>query len=134
MKKNPGTESARWLAQAEEEFKDAAALKDMGRFYLSLYLCQQCAEKALKAFIYLNIDEPLFSHSVSTLLKLATEIDPGFGDLKGARRLDDYYIPTRYPNGLPGEIPARYYTDPDEAAQALSWSGQIIELVRNKLV
>ena len=133
MKKDPQGEAIRWLTQAEEEFKDAYKLMELGRYYLSLFLCQQSAEKALKAFIYLKEEEPIFSHSVAMLLKLAISLDDDFKPLKRAKRLDDYYIPTRYPNGLPGEIPSQYYDDRDEVEEALSWSGKIIKLVREKI-
>ena len=133
MRRDPKGEALRWLAQAEEEFKDASTLANAGRYYLSLYLCQQSAEKALKAFIYLREEEPLLTHSVATLLKLASNIDRDFNSLKQAKRLDDYYIPTRYPNGLPGEVPARYYDDVDEAKRALSLSEEVLGLVRNKI-
>lgn len=133
MREDPKGEAIRWLTQAEEEFKDASDLMTAGRFYLSLFLCQQSAEKALKAFIYLKEEEPVFSHSVAILLKLAISIDSDFKSLKGAKRLDDYYIPTRYPNGLPGEIPAHYYDDRDEVEKALTWSEKIIKLVKKKI-
>lgn len=54
MKADPKGEARRWLNQTEEEFKDAQALMMAGRYYLSLSLCQQSAEKVLKAFIYLH--------------------------------------------------------------------------------
>jgi hypothetical protein len=47
MKRNPDDEAKRWLAQAEEEYKDAAFLMGARRYYLALYLCQQSAEKGL---------------------------------------------------------------------------------------
>lgn len=133
MKDNKRIEAFRWLAQAEEEFNDAKLLTEMGRFYLSLFLCQQSAEKALKAYIYVFEEEPIFTHSVSVLLKMASEIDPEFSVLKDAKRLDDYYIPTRYPNTLPGEIPAKYYDDKLEAERALRLASDVIELVKNKI-
>ena len=133
MRADPKAEALRWLAQAEEEFKDASYLMKSGRYYLSLFLCQQSAEKALRAFVYSKEEEPIFSHSVAVLLKLATSLDPDFASLKDARRLDDYYIPTRYPNGLPGGIPAEYFDDPDEAERALMWSKRVIELARKKI-
>lgn len=133
MKEDRKGEAIRWLTQAEEEFKDASDLTKAGRFYLSLFLSQQSAEKALKVFIYLKEEEPMFSHSVAELLNLAMSLDAEFKPLKGAKRLDDYYIPTRYPNGLPGEIPAKYYDDREEVQKALAWSEQIIKLVRKKI-
>ncbi len=41
----------------------------------------------------------------------AAEYDPEFAQLRDdIAPLDAYYIPTRYPNGLPDNIPARVYT------------------------
>ncbi len=133
MRRDPKEEATRWLAQAEEEWKDAKALLQRKRFYLSLFLAQQSAEKALKAFIYYKEEEPLFTHSVAELLKIASSIDQDFKTLRGAKRLDDYYIPTRYPNGLPGDIPARYYDDPEEGEEALSLARRVIDLAKEKI-
>jgi HEPN domain-containing protein len=44
---------------------------------------------------------------------------PALGRLREvAQQLDQYYIPTRYPNGLPGGVPAEVFTkrQADEAA------------------
>ena len=133
MKRDARAEAERWLAQADDEYKDADFLMQARRFYLSLYLCQQSAEKALKAFIYFKEQEPVMSHSISVLVDVAAAIDPDFETLVIAKRLDDYYIPTRYPNGLPGDIPSRYYTDEDEAKRALSLSDSVIRLVKSKI-
>jgi len=46
--------------------------------------------------------------------------------------LDRFYIPTRYPNGLPGGIPAEVYLFGD-AQQAISLAGEAIELVAKQL-
>lgn len=133
MKRDAKAEADRWLAQAEEEHKDAGFLMQARRYYLSLYLCQQSAEKALKAFIYYKEQEPVFSHSIAVLVNVAGALDPDFEALAGAKRLDDYYIPTRYPNGLPGDIPSRYYTDEDEVKRALTLSDRVIGLARQKI-
>lgn len=41
-------------------------------------------------------------------------------------KLDKYYVITRYPNGLPGLIPAEYF-DEDEASKAITSANAIIE-------
>ncbi|MGB9596671.1 MAG: HEPN domain-containing protein [Candidatus Poribacteria bacterium] len=133
MRPDNRKEAFRWLAQAEEEIKDVEFLMNAKRYYLSLFLCQQSAEKALKAYIYFKEEEHLHTHSVSDLIKLASEIDSDFSSIKSAKRLDDYYIPTRYPNGLPGDIPAKYYDDPEEVKRALNLSKEIIKLVKSKI-
>jgi HEPN domain-containing protein len=133
MKRDAKAEADRWLTQAEEEHKDAELLMRARRYYLSLYLCQQSAEKALKAFVYFKEQEPVFSHSIAVLVNVAAALDPEFDTIVSAKRLDDYYIPTRYPNGLPGDIPSRYYNDEEEVKRALTLSGSVIKMVKKKV-
>ena len=44
-------------------------------------------------------------------------------------KLDKYYIPTRYPNGLPDLIPDMAYFD-DDAVTAIGLAEKLIERVR----
>jgi HEPN domain-containing protein len=47
-----------------------------------------------------------------------------------AKTLDSYYIPTRYPNGLPGKsIPAHYYSKED-GDLCISYAGLILKNVK----
>ena len=133
MRRNPEDEGRRWLKQAQEEFQDAQRLREAGRFYLSLFLCQQAAENALKAYLYFGGEEPIFSHSVTELLAFAASYDSEFENLAKVKRLDDYYLPTRYPNSLPGGIPAEYYDDDTEALEAERMAEAVIALVKQKL-
>jgi len=66
---------------------------------------QQAAEKALKAFLYSNGEEIVLGHSVARLLKSSFKYDSDLETIKGTEGLDKYYIPTRYPNRLPGGVP-----------------------------
>lgn len=133
MRRNPEDEGRRWLKQAQEEFQDARRLREAGRFYLSLFLCQQAAEKALKAYLYFKGEEPILSHSVTELLTVAAPYDSDFENLVRAKRLDDYYLPTRYPNSLPGGVPAEYYDDDAEALETERTAEAVIALVKQKL-
>lgn len=125
----------RWLILAQDEFQDADDLRKRGRFYLALFHFQQAAEKALKAFLYLEVKsgEVFFTHSIGDLVEMARERDPAFQQVMPAKRLDQYYIPTRYPNGLPGGVPSRYYDDPKEAEEAMLLAKSVIELVEGKV-
>lgn len=51
---------------------------------------------------------------------------------KRASTLDTYYIPTRYPNGLPGGIPSEAYQKED-AQRALSICNEVIDMVEKKI-
>jgi HEPN domain-containing protein len=60
-------------------------------------------------------------------------MDADFRRVEMSKRLDQYYVPTRYPNGLPGGVPSRYYDDPEEAAEAAELARQVVELAAAKL-
>lgn len=125
-------EFLRWYTQARDEYRDADDLRKRKRFYLALFHFQQSAEKALKAYLYLRARsvQVLYTHSVSELLRIATASDRMFLKVRNAGKLDSYYIPTRYPNGLPGSVPSRYFDDPKEALAAKKLAGGLITLVK----
>ncbi len=135
MKKPRKEESDRWLTQAKDEFEDADDLRKRERFYLALFHFQQAAEKALKAYLYFKVEsfEVFYTHSIDDLLGLAMELDAEFKEVTQAKKLDQYYIPTRYPNGLPGGVPSRFYDDPKEAEEAMVLAKRIIDLVEKKM-
>jgi HEPN domain-containing protein len=136
MKKPHKEEAVRWFIHAKDEFKDADDLRKRERFYLALFHFQQAAEKALKAYLYLKAKSSMvfLTHSIGDLLEMAIEIDPDFKEVKRAKKLDQYYIPTRYPNGLPGGVPSRFFDDPKESEVAMHLAKQVIELVEKKLI
>ena len=133
MKRDPKAEGLRWLEQAEADRKGAQLLYNGGSFDLATFVSQQLAEKALKAFLYSRGEEVVIGHSVEALCRWAAELDPDFDTLREVvSPLDGYYIPTRYPNGLPDSIPARVYTR-DVAGDALRRADKALSVVRAKL-
>jgi HEPN domain-containing protein len=46
--------------------------------------------------------------------------------------LDAFYIPTRYPNGLPGGLPSEAYTR-EEADRAIEKSSKVVQLMERNL-
>lgn len=129
-------ESRRWLVQAQDEFADADELKRRGRFYLALFHFQQAAEKALKAYLYLTMrsrEEVFTTHSLEELLQKVRTLDRDFRGVKGAKKLDEYAIRSRYPDSLPGKIPSRYFDDPEEAEEAMCLAKGVVELVERKI-
>jgi HEPN domain-containing protein len=66
---------------------------------------------------------------VADLARQCAEYDARFEALIGVGGgLDRHYIPTRYPNGLPGGIPAEAF-DADDAEKALRQAQLIIQQV-----
>jgi len=135
MKREPREEAQRWLIHARDEFQDANELRLRSRFYLALFHFQQATEKAIKAFLYsvAGSEEIFFTHSIYELMRLAKEATPDFEKVEKAAKLDQYYIPTRYPNGLPGGVPSRFYTNPEEAREAMELARAVLEMVEGKL-
>jgi HEPN domain-containing protein len=114
------SEAQRWLKQALYD-RDAARLaRDHGFHEHACFLAQQSAEKGLKAFLYARGLGPVLGHSTLVLVRECAALEISFAPLESAcRRLDQLYIPTRYPNGLPGSIPHDFY-DRGLADQALA--------------
>jgi HEPN domain-containing protein len=126
------SEAERWLEQARRDLDDARYAAAGSRWNLACFLAQQAAEKALKAYLYARGAEAVWGHSVAELCQDAAAHDPDFEAARTeAAALDQYYIPTRYPNSLPGGIPADAYTR-DDAERALARSETVIELVARK--
>ncbi len=116
MRDDPKAEGSRWLEQAREDLKWAELLAREGGFHVACFIARPVAEKALKAFLYAAGESVVLGHSVERLCLAAGERDQAFRDHIGSwAGLDGYYLPTRYPNSLPGSILARVYSR--EAAQ-----------------
>ena len=133
MKRGPLSEGLRWLEQAKADREGAQLLLDGGSYHLACFVGQQVAEKALKAFLYAQGEDLVIGHSVEALCRWAARFDADFERLRGeVSPLDAYYIPTRYPNGLPDSIPARVYTRP-VAVEVLRLTDLVLQLVQQKL-
>jgi HEPN domain-containing protein len=113
-------EARRWLRQALHD-RDAARLnREHGFFEHACFVAQQSAEKALKAFLYARGQGPVLGHSTLALAGAASAFESSFDSLGDAcRRLDQLYIGTRYPNGIPDGVPHDFY-DRGLADQALA--------------
>ena len=131
--KKARNEAERWLRQAESDLAFAALGAREGFPAQACFTSQQAAEKALKAIHYLSGARFVPGHSLVELLERAAVQREGLLHLRdSARQLDQYYIPTRYPNGLPGGIPAEVFTDA-QAGDAVSRAHAFIEAARTLL-
>ncbi len=86
----------------------------------------------IESYLRARSAEVFYTHSLEELLDMAAEVDPAFRKVFAAKKLDRYYIPTRYPNGLPDGIPADVYTE--KAAQdAVALAEEVVEAIRERL-
>lgn len=119
-------ESARWLAQARRDLEAASANRLAGFHEWACFLSQQAAEKVLKGFLHLHGERGIFSNSILALMRRSTEVEPRWSPLDAAKRLDEVYIPSRYPNGLQEGTPGEFYNDKD-ADQCIVLARQIVD-------
>ena len=124
--------SADWMKQAERDLENAKYELKGGFYEWSCFLCQQAAEKAVKA-IYQKLGAEAFGHSVAGLLKkLPEKYKPSAELIERAKELDKAYIPTRYPNVHPEGAPFELYTE-NEARRLINYAEEILKFCKDIL-
>jgi len=120
-------EGERWLRFAREDLHMAELAMPAGIYNQVCFHAQQCAEKAIKGLLALQQIVPPRTHQIADLLPLL-EANP-FAELSlEIQLLDRFYIPTRYPDALPGTLPEGL-PERDDAEQALITARQALEVV-----
>lgn len=103
MRRDKKQGAKRWFLQALRDLDDAKFNLSGKRYNVACFLSQQSAEKGLKAYLFFKGAEEVCWHSVGDLCRDAESFDKDFEEIENAASsLDKYYIPTRYPNALPG--------------------------------
>jgi HEPN domain-containing protein len=128
-------EAMRWLGTAKEDLEASRALLEKEKFSHACFFAQQCGEKAVKA-IWIGMAEDPWGHSTQKLIheipdkRVRHRMEKL---LEEGATLDRYYIPTRYPNGLPDLTPGKVYFRKDAelcihtAQRILEEAGKLIE-------
>lgn len=112
-----------WFKQAQNDFLWAQDTLVSEKFAQACFICQQVAEKSLKAVAYFKDYDMVKSHSV---LEIARSLGIN-GEIENiAKRLDLYYISTRYPDAFPSGAPFEYYTK-DQAEEAVGFAAVILD-------
>lgn len=90
-----------WIEIAEEDMSVAKlgfSISSAVSYRLIAFHSQQCAEKYLKAFLLYNkVDFP-YTHNITTLIDLCSEIDETLEELRDAEILTSYATANRYPS------------------------------------
>ena len=121
------------MDRSEDLLKDAddslGAAKDLlisGRWAKVCFHSQQAAELALKAALN-SLGLEVKGHDASLLLDQLEEYEPEIKVLSDtARRLDQYYIPTRYANAFHSGSAMDHYTQA-QANEAVRQAQSILE-------
>lgn len=127
-------EARRWLDTAREDLAASGALQEAGKYSHACFFAQQSAEKAVKA-LWFAVEEDPWGHSIQKLIMEMPELqarDWLQEVLEEGALLDRYYIPTRYPNGLPDLTPGKVYFKND-AVLCLETAGKVLQRVEEYL-
>jgi len=127
-------EADRWWRTAQDDIEAAQSLHDALKFSHACFLSPQSAEKAMKALSF-AIDGDPWGHSIQKLVMQfpQQEMLPNMDNwLTNAAHLDKFYIPTRYPNGLPDLTPGQTYISQD-STQAIEKAKFFLEEVHKLL-
>jgi len=128
--KDPQKEGKRWLMQAVHDL-ELASYDFQGGFYAAAcFNAQQTTGKALKGFLLAKGERVVLGHSVAELIQRCETYESSFAHLRSrAGKLDRFYLPTRYPNSLPGGIPSEVF-DKEDAEGALQVAAEVVERAR----
>lgn len=122
-----------WLFFAESDLKLAKKALEEGIYHLACFHAQQTAEKLLKTCLA-AADKP--APRIHSLVDLYERVQPSYPELEQYRNaleiLDQYYIPTRYPDALPGTLPEGLPTE-QHAQEAIVAVDGLFELIKKFL-
>ena len=121
----------RWLMFARQDLRMAELALSEGIFNQTCFHAQQCVEKAIKGWLEQQGRRPPRTHRMADLL---TMLPPDLmGELNDVLLLlDRFYIPTRYPDALPGML-AEGVPGQRDAQEALDVARRALEYVERAL-
>jgi len=118
-----------WLDKADEDLVVARLVFQENHFAHTCFLSQQSIEKALKAYLIAETNKYPRTHKLVDLLQLCLAREPEFLQFQAdCVSVDQYYIPTRYPDGIPGSLPSGL-PNAKQAQKAMSAADAILQYV-----
>lgn len=122
-----------WLDKAAEDLAVARLVLHEEHTAHACFLSQQCIEKSLKAYLIVQANSYPRTHKLVDLQNLCEHLDPAFSQfLDDCIRIDEYYIPTRYPEGIPG-IASSGMPSKTAAENTINAANNILEFVTRQL-
>jgi HEPN domain-containing protein len=121
-----------WFNQAVRDLEQAEDSQRAKRYEWACFAAQQAAEKAVKA-LHLQLGQEAWGHVIAKLLQELPEnvLVPEELIEKG-RVLDNFYIPSRYPNSHPQGSPFEHY-GPLQSKEAIQYAREILEFARSQM-
>ena len=110
-----------WMRQASYDLESARFMMREGFYSQVCFMAEQVAEKTLKALAFHRGDSDVRGHSLKALVSSLEVSYPELSEFyEIVESLEEYYIPTRYPDALPSGAPYEVYEyeDAEESMQS----------------
>lgn len=122
-----------WLDIATEDLTVANLVFAEEHFAHACFLSQQSIEKSLKAYLIARANSYPRTHNLVILLNQCEVLEPEFSQFRtDCIVVDQYYVPTRYPDGIPGGLPTGLPTQ-HQAQRAITAAESILQFVTIQL-
>lgn len=122
-----------WFDEAVDDLECARGLYQLGRWSKVCFFSYQAVEKALKVLCIRRLGTYIRTYSVTRLVDEVCKVINLLKELiDTVRKLDRYYIPTRYPNAWPALPPHKHYSK-DDAEEALKTAVEVVEIVKREI-
>jgi HEPN domain-containing protein len=113
-----------WLRQARDDLLWARDTLAAARYAQACFVAQQVAEKAIRALALKQGHSEARSHSI---LEIARAMGMNDETARIAKRLDQYYISTRYPDAFATGSPFEYFTQ-EQAEEAVRLASRMVQM------
>lgn len=122
-----------WFEEANNDFEMGEILFNSRKFNGAVFHFIQAAEKAIKAILYLFNFQP-WGHSLINLLMECEKVGVLIStNLKnGAKKLEDHYTKSKYPDALPYKAPKDVYTE-EIAIEIRKCSEIFLDFIKNEV-
>lgn len=122
-----------WLFFAEQDLKVAQISFKESLFTNVCFHSQQAVEKSLKALLLNKKRNLPKTHDLMFLFEKIITFEPQLSSFKRhCEFLNQFYLPTRYPDTLPGSLP-QGLPNQEDSQEALKFAQEIFEFTQEKL-
>lgn len=122
----------KWLKFCDEDLRAADSTLRDGVFSAACFHAQQAVEKAIKAILLTKTGRVPRDHSVLHLAETSKDEELFEHHKEQLAFLDKFYVPTRYPDALPGSLPEGL-PNKNDAEKAVTSAKGIVESVKKIL-
>jgi HEPN domain-containing protein len=122
----------KWLNFSDEDLRAADATLGDGVFSAACFHAQQAVEKAIKAMLLIKTGRVPRKHSILRLTEMSEDRELFEQYKEKLEFLDKFYVPTRYPDALPGSLPEGL-PNKEDAEKAVESAKEVVDFVKKAL-